>query len=152
MKTLAIVQFIKELPWRNIFIGFLVIFLLLNFKKMVTWLKLKFSPDLSNASVQLYKEKSIIDSDYAVYLSDLVYEAMAGFGTNEKALDFAYEKLQNNPNNFLALYNAFGKRKYYLFGANDWFGTEKDFLGWLISELNDTKMEKWYLIARQAGF
>lgn len=68
--------------------------------------------------------------------ADNLFELMDVYGTKE---DEIIAELTNvNQAQFAQVVTAFGKKPYYLFGSNDWFGTPQGLKYWLQEELGVT--------------
>jgi len=69
-------------------------------------------------------------------VADNLYQLMDGYGTKEDEIiaELQHVSLANFPKVVL----AFGKKPYYLFGGNDWFGTPQNLKYWLQEELGVT--------------
>lgn len=69
-------------------------------------------------------------------VADNLFQLMDGFGTKED--EIIAELTQVNQSQFGQVVQAFGKKPYYLFGSNDWFGTLQGLKYWLQEELGVT--------------
>lgn len=68
--------------------------------------------------------------------ADNLFQLMDVYGTKE---DEIIAELTNvNQSQFAQVVTAFGKKPYYLFGSNDWFGTPQGLKYWLQEELGVT--------------
>lgn len=79
----------------------------------------------------------------ATTIAERLYNAMAGVGTDEQAILSALQGLTEN--DFIKVYEAFGKRQYSLFWGNkgDPLTSSKHHLiTWLTNELNDNEIKE----------
>lgn len=69
-------------------------------------------------------------------IAENLFQLMNVYGTKE---DEIISELTNvTPTQFAKVITAFGKKPYYLFGSNDWFGTPQGLKYWLQEELGVT--------------
>ena len=61
------------------------------------------------------------------------------YGTKED--EIVSELTGVNQSQFAQVLAAFGKKPYYLFGSNEWFGTPTNLVGWLKEELGVTSSQ-----------
>ena len=77
-------------------------------------------------------EPSISSAKAMSFANDL-YNAMEIFGTKVNLIESVVDTC--NPEDWRLVHNAFGKKRYFLTGRNDFLGYERNLKYWLRSEL-----------------
>ena len=72
----------------------------------------------------------------AASVAENLFQLMDGYGTKED--EIIAELTQVTQTQFGQVVQAFGKKPYYLFGSNDWFGDLQGLKYWLQEELGVT--------------
>ena len=72
-------------------------------------------------------------------VADSLFAYMDTYGTKED--EIISELTGGSQPQFGQVITAFGKKPYYLFGSNEWFGTPTNLVGWLKSELGVTSSQ-----------
>ncbi len=72
----------------------------------------------------------------AASVAENLFQLMDGYGTKEDQI--IAELTQVTQAQFAQVVQAFGKKPYYLFGSNDWFGDLQGLKYWLQEELGVT--------------
>ena len=88
-------------------------------------------------------ERSTLTDVQAMAIADRLHAAMQGVGTDEEAIMQALNELSHN--DFIKVYEAFGKRQYSLFWGNvgDPLTSDKHHLiTWLTNELEDSEIKE----------
>jgi hypothetical protein len=103
-------------------------------------------------SVSVDTKKSTISDAEANNYANQLFNAMDGFGTNSNAIYTVLNKLQNK-DDFRKVYNAFGKKSYYIDGSPTAsayiFGySNLDLIEWLDKEVGYSNLLTYNLIKK----
>jgi len=125
-----------------ILILLLVIFLIIFLRKFYYWI---FPPEESPIDMET-NGATLTDAE-AKDLADILFEAMNDIGTDTDKIDMVYDKVKDNLANLGKVNNAFGRRKYAVwgnfFGLADLFGKSYSLRVWLNLEESGKALQKW---------
>lgn len=91
-------------------------------------------------------KKASISKHDAMFRADKLEEAMnyeevfPFGGTDEETIFNTFEGL--NQYDFNLIYNAFGKRGYFVMGSQEFLNEDKDLIGWLRAELSSSDYQR----------
>ena len=91
----------------------------------------------------------------ALNVSDKLFNAMGGVGTDEDILEYVLKELEQTPvYNTALVFQKFGLKKYFMGSKSFFFGTDLNLSEWINEELGNSDkdlLNRWNTQLRSAG-